>query len=271
MRAALLTEYRKLVSTRMWWVLLLVMVAYLLFIAVVMAFSLATGGGAGGPGAGSAAVPQGVDAATTVYALANPIGYVFPLLVGSLAFTTEFRHRTITSSLLVEPRRGVLVVAKLVSSVVIGLVFGIVGTASVVLGGAPVLAAAGDGAFLASGDVWSLLAWSVVVLTLWTVVGVAFGGLVPNQVAAIVVIVAFTQFVEPIARVVGSAVDALSGVAQFLPGAAADAVLGTSFFGGLGGGATDLLPRWAGLAVLVAYALVFAVAARSTTLRKDIG
>lgn len=270
MRAALITEYRKLVSTRMWWLLLLVMTAYLLFIAVVMAFSLATGGGAGGPEA-AAAVPRGVDAATTVYLLANPIGYVFPLLVGSLAFTTEFRHKTITASLLVEPRRGVLVVAKLLSSVVIGLVFGLVGTASVVAGGAPVLAATGDGAFLGSGEVWSLLGWSVVVLTLWTVVGVAFGGLVPNQVAAIVVIVAFTQFVEPIARVVGSAVDALSGVAQFLPGAAADAVLGASFFGGFGGGATDLLPRWAGLLVLVAYALVFAVAARLTTLRKDIG
>lgn len=268
MRAALTAEVRKLLTTRMWWIVGLVMVAYLVFMAAVIGFSF---GLADGDAEAAAIVPGGVDAATSTYSLANPIGYVFPLLVGSMVFTTEFRHKTITGSLLVEPRRTTLLLAKLVLGVLLGLVYGVVAVASVLLGGAPVLAVVGEGAFLGSGAVWSVLLWTVVVFAAWSTLGVAFGGLVTNQVAAIVVIVGFTQFVEPIARAVGSAIDALSGVAQFLPGAAADAVIGASLFSSFGGaGGTDLLPRWAGLLLLVGYAAVFAVLARLVTLRRDI-
>lgn len=267
MRAALVAEFRKFVSTRMWWVLLIVMVGYLGFFSAVMSFVLTLGGG-GGFGGPAEIELDGLDVATTVYSMTNPIGYVFPLVIGSLAFTGEFRHKTITASLLVEPRRSILLLAKLVSSVAIGLVYGFLGTAAVVGVGAPILTFAGDGAFLGEPDVLRLIGYSVLVLTIWTVIGVAFGGFVTNQIAAIVVIVAFTQFVEPIARVVGMAVDGLSGVAQYLPGAAADAVIGASFFAT--SGTTDLLPRWAGAVVLLAYALVFAVLARLTTLRRDI-
>lgn len=268
MRAALVAEVQKLLTTRMWWIVALVMVAYLVFMAAVIGFSL---GVAGADAEVAGAVPRGVDAATATYALANPVGYVFPLLVGSMVFTTEFRHKTITGSLLVEPRRDVLLGAKLLLGLFLGVVYGVVAALSVAAGGAPVLALVGDGAFLGTADVWSVLGWTVVAFAAWSLLGVAFGGLVTNQVAAIVVIIAFTQFVEPIARAVGGAVEALSGIAQFLPGAAADAVIGASLFAGLGGGGGDLLPRWAGLLVLLAYAAVFAVLARAVTLRKDVG
>ena len=39
MRAALLAEYRKLVSTRLWWLLLIVMVGYLVFVAAIVSAS----------------------------------------------------------------------------------------------------------------------------------------------------------------------------------------------------------------------------------------
>ena len=270
MRPALSAEVRKLFSTRMWWIIALVMVAYLAFIALVFAASLAFATTSDGPD-GAPLVPGGASAAATVYSLTNPIGYVFPLLMGSMLFTAEFRHKTITGSLLVEPRRSVLLAAKLVAGLVLGLVYGVVAVATVVLAAAPVLAIWGDGAFLTSSQTISVLGWTVVVFAAWSAIGVAFGGFVTNQVAAIVVIVGFTQFVEPIARAVGSLVDALSSVSQFLPGAAADAVLGasalTSFAGGGGG---ELLPRWAGLLVLLAYVAIFAALARWVTLRRDI-
>ena len=100
MRAALLAEYRTLVSTRLWWILLLGMGVYLAFIGAVMAFFLphATGEDAETPPL-AVATPR-----TATYSLVNAIGYVFPLVVGSLSVTTEFRHRTITQTLLVEPR-----------------------------------------------------------------------------------------------------------------------------------------------------------------------
>ena len=92
------------------------------------------------------------------------------------------------------------------------------------------------------------------------------------QVAAVVVILAFTQFVEPIARIVLGVFDGLDQVAKFLPGAAADGLIGASLLGSLGGaGSSDLLPRWGALLVLLAYAGVLAAVGRYSTLRRDIG
>lgn len=267
MRAALVAEYRKLVSTRLWWVLLLVMVGYLAFIGAVLAvsFTVDQPEGGGGP------VLTGPDAATSVYSAVNAVGYVFPLLVGSLSVTAEFRHRTVTQSLLAEPRRGVLLAAKLLAAVPVGLLLGVAGVGATVAAGAPLLAWAGDGAYLTSGPVLQVLLWGALVTALWAVVGTALGGVLSNQVAAIVVILAFTQFVEPVARLALAAVDPLAGVARFLPGAAADAAVGASLFGEIGGGGADLLPRWGGVLVMLAYAAALAVIARATTLRRDVG
>ena len=114
-----------------------------------------------------------------------------------------------------------------------------------------------------------LIVLSVVVMALWAVLGVAVGGVMTNQVAAIIVILAFTQFVEPIARLALGAWDATAGVARFLPGAAADAVLGSSFYAQTG--AVDLLPRWGGALVMLAYVALFLTCARFVTLRRDVG
>ena len=149
--------------------------------------------------------------------------------------------------------------------------YGMVGTAAVVGVAAPILESAGDGAFLGDGEVLRVIVLSVVVSALWAVIGVAFGSVVTNQVAAIVVILAFTQFVEPIARIALGAFDPTEGIARFLPGAAADGLLGASFYAAFGGAETDLLPRWAALLVLLAYAGGLALLGRLTTLRRDIG
>jgi len=269
MRAALLTEYRKLVSTRFWWILLIVMAGYLAFLAAVIAFSVNAGSGDGSGGAPGVPASSGVEAATIVYSLINAIGYVFPLVIGSLAMTSEFRHGTITQSLLVEPRRGVLLAAKLLAAVPLGLLYGVVACVAVVVGGAPVLALAGDGAFLGDSEVLQVLVYGALVTVVWAAIGVAFGALVTNQVAAIVVIIAFTQFVEPIARVGLASVDDLAGAAAYLPGAAADAVIGASFFASMG--SAEVLSRGAGIVVLLAYAGALALLARWTTLRRDLG
>lgn len=267
MRAAARAEYRKLVSTRLWWILLLAMAGYLAFVGGVLAFSVAFAPES------EASVPPltGRDAAAGVYGLINAIGYVFPLVIGSLMMTTEFRYQTITQSLLVEPRRTVLLGGKLLVAVPLGLLYGVVGTIALVGVSAPLLALGGDGAYLTDPDVIAVVLLGIVVTALWCAIGVAFGSVLSNQVAAIVVILALTQFVEPIARVALGAFDATSSVARFLPGAAADGLIGSSLIGEMGGGSSDLLPRWAALLVLLAYAAALAVLGRTTTLRRDIG
>jgi len=264
MSSAIKAEVRKLFSTRLWWLLALVLVAYLVFIGAVMAFSFTVDPEA----MGAEGMPEGEELARVIYSLTSPIGYVFPLIVGSLLFTGEFRHKTITASLLAQPSRSILMGAKLVAAVVVGLVYGVIGTASTVAGSAPVLAWRGDGTYLGTRSVLVLLGMSVLVMAIWAVLGTAIGSVLTNQVAAIIVILAFTQFVEPIARVALGAWDATSEVAKYLPGAAADGMLGASFFAQ--DSATDLLSRGAGAAVLLAYVLVFVLLGRFVTLRRDV-
>ena len=84
-------------------------------------------------------------------------------------------------------------------------------------------------------------------------------------------LLAFTQFVEPVARMALPAVldDAGSRVASFLPGAAGEAMTGASLFNALSMG--GILEWWQGALVLVGYALLFAVVGRVTTFRRDVG
>ncbi|NMR20822.1 ABC transporter permease [Cellulomonas fimi] len=272
MTAALRTEYRKLVTTRMWWILLLAMAAYMAFLAAIMAYVLSTDPTAatGGLPTGTEPAPLDPEAvARTIYTLATSLGYVFPVIVGALAMTGEFRHQTITPTLLAEPRRSVFLLAKLLSSVVVGLLFGVVGTLATIGAGAGVLALMGEQSFLDDPVVWRSAGLSVLALTVWTVVGVGFGTLLTNQVAVIVVLLAFTQFVEPVLRVVLGRLEWAAGISKFLPGAAGEAITGSSFYAD-SGLAAGLLTSWQGLLVLLGYAAAFALIGRLTTLRQDI-
>ena len=260
--AALAAEWRKLTSTALWWVLALGMAAYLAFVGAAMAFSLTVAPEGQAPPLG------GLDAALTVYGVLNAVGYVFPLVVGTLLVTTEVRHRTLTQTLLAEPRRGVVLGAKLVLAAGIGLLYGVAGVVGLVAAGAPVLSAVGDGAFLGDPQVVRALLLGVLVTGLWAVLGTGFGAVVPHQVAAVVAILAFTQFVEPIARLALGAVDGLSVVSAYLPGAAADAVVGASLVSQMGD--VDLLPAWAGALVLLGYAAALTLAGRLTTFARDV-
>lgn len=265
MSVAIRAELRKLFSTRLWWILALVLVVYLMFFGGFLAFSFTVAPESMGGGS----MPEGAELARVIYSLTSPIGYVFPLVVGSLLFTGEFRHKTITASLLAQPNRSILMCGKLVAAVLVGLIYGVIGTASTVAAAAPILAWRGDGAYLDERSVLVLLGMSVLVMALWAVLGTAIGSVLTNQVAAIIVIIAFTQFVEPIARLALAAWEATSDVARFMPGAAADAMLGASFFAQ--DGAADLLSRGAGAAVLLGYVAVFVLIGRLVTLRRDIG
>lgn len=260
--AALAAEWRKLTSTALWWVLALGMAAYLAFVGAAMAFSLTVAPEGQAPPLG------GLDAALTVYGVLNAVGYVFPLVVGTLLVTTEVRHKTLTQTLLAEPRRGVVLGAKLVLAAGIGLLYGVAGVVGLVAAGAPVLSAVGDGAFLGDPQVVRALLLGVLVTGLWAVLGTGFGAVVPHQVAAVVAILAFTQFVEPIARLALGAVDGLSVVSAYLPGAAADAVVGASLVSQMGD--VDLLPAWAGALVLLGYAAALTLAGRLTTFARDV-
>lgn len=261
MRNALLSEYRKLVTTRMWWFLLLCMTAYMAFLAVLMGVSLTVSDS--GPDTDPEAVARGI------YALSAAFGYVFPALTGALSITGEFRHQTITPTLLATPDRSRLLLAKLIAAVPVGLFYGLAGTLACVGAGASALALTDNPTYLGSSAAWATIGLSVIALTVWTVVGVGIGAALRNQVAVIIVLLVFTQFVEPIARAVLAAADGIGPtVAMLLPGAVGEAITGASFYSTVG--LAELLPWWAGVLVLLGYGVALAAIGRLTTLSRDI-
>ena len=96
MRAALLTEYRKIVTTRLWWILLGSMFVYLLGIGAAMAWSLSLSNATGGAGGNSIAL-VGIDLAAVVYSIGVTIGSVFPLVVGTLS-AVSYTHLTLPTN-----------------------------------------------------------------------------------------------------------------------------------------------------------------------------
>jgi hypothetical protein len=157
----------------------------------------------------------------------------------------------------------------MLSSIAVGLLFGVVGTAATVGAGAGVLALLGKPSYLADPIVLRSAALSVLALTVWAIVGVGFGALLTNQLAVIVIMLAFTQFVEPILRIVLGQFDWSEGISKYLPGAAGEAITGSSFYAD-SGMAAGLLSSWLGFVVLLGYAIAFALIGRLTTLRHDI-
>lgn len=270
--AAIRSEFVKIFSVRMWWVLLIVLFTYVAFTAATLA---AVFGGLGEQLASSGSgVPALPDEALPpiIYSIASSIGYVFPVLFGTLATTTEFRHQTLTPTFLAQPHRGTVLSAKLVALGIMGAIYGFVALVASVGVGALILTATGHPTGLDDSDIWTLLARVVLAMAIWAVIGVGLGALIPSQVAAIVIVLAFTQFIEPILRLVAMSWEWTAGIGQFLPGAASDALVGASFFSVMGAASSDAqtLDWWQGGIVMVAIAVVAAGIGYFTSWRKDV-
>ncbi len=268
------SELTKQFSTSMWWILALVLLVYIGSTAGGLAGffgALATGAVPADSTTGPA-VPEEL-LPPLIYSLATSIGYIFPLLVGTLLVTNEFRHKTLTPTFLAVPRRGVALSGKVLAGIVMGVVYGVVALVATVGPGAGLLAAFGIDPDLGSVDTWAMLGRIVIAFALWVLVGIGIGTLVRNQVAAVVGVIAFTQFVEPILRTVAGFVASVGDAARFLPGAASDALVGSSIYSTLAGAApqaAEPLAWWAGGLVLLGYAVVLLVLGGLISWRRDV-
>ena len=267
-------EFSKILTTRMWWILALVLFGYIALLAGGLAAlfggldsgaispdAMNTGGGTGLTGVGS--IPP------LIYSFAASVGYVFPVLLGALATTGEFRHQTLTPTFLATPKRGRVLGAKTIALFVVGAALGVVGLAASVGVGALVLGGFGVDPLLADGETWGLIGRTVLAMAVWAVIGVGLGVLVPSQVASIVIVLAFTQFVEPLLRFASTFTQVTADIGKFLPGAASDALVGASFFT-LASPGGALLTSWQGAIVLLAYGLLATVLGYFISWKRDV-
>ena len=181
------------------------------------------------------------------------------LLLGSLGTAGEFRHQTITSTLLVAPRRGRLVAAKVLVHAGLGATLAVVAcTASQVVAipwlssqhiplGAPI-------------DVVRVFVGGLAAAALFGAAGAGLGALLGNQTAAVTVSLVWLLALEGIVVSLTST----PTLHEWLPGGALSAVAG----GGVG--RHTGLPLWVAAGCAVAYAGALVVAGSLRLITRDV-
>jgi ABC-2 type transport system permease protein len=246
-------ELKKLTTTRfVWWMLL----GSLALIAVnIGALVLLAGREVGG----QQAMPPLTDPTTLHQVFAQATGVVvFPLVVGVMLLTTEYRNHTMATTFLVTPRRGRVVTAKVVVAAFVGLLYGLVGAALIVAMTSALLPLK-QVSIDWGGDPGRIVAGGIVVTALYCVLGVGLGSLIRSQVAAVLVAVIGALLID------AALAQLLPEIGRFTPaGAAAALTLGEPSRG------VDYLTPWLGGLVLAGYALLAALIGTWTTVRRDL-
>jgi ABC-2 type transport system permease protein len=120
----------------------------------------------------------------------------FILLLGVIGMAGEWRHRTITGTVLAAPRRVRLLGAKTISYALAGTVLSLIVTLVIMAEGTLILSSRGL-TTIGLADLADVLWRNLAVAATTGAIGVCIGGLVRNQVVAIVGLLVFSFVIEP--------------------------------------------------------------------------
>lgn len=218
---AIRTEFIKLWTTKLWWLLLLCLLVYTFSVVALLGAALSV----------STTTPIDISSANGVLLLYNVVpglGFAAPLLLGGLMSTSEYSTGIIYSTFVTQPRRIPVILAKAIVAFVVGCIYGVAGSVGSVAIAASIFTAGGKNTYLDDENIWIKLACGVLAMGLWAVIGVGFGALVRNQIVTVVVLIGFSQMVEPVLRVALGSNESAARVTQYLPAAVSDAFSGGS-------------------------------------------
>jgi hypothetical protein len=190
---------------------------------------------------------------------------ILAMLLGILLVTNEYRHGTVMTTFLVEPRRVHVLGAKLAASVVGALVFAAVSIATTAAVGLPWLAAR-DEALALDGQLGEAVGRLLLAFVLNALLGAAIGAIVQNQVGAIVGVFVWFLVVESLVSVLSGLIFSEVGerdpVTPYLPGSALNGIVG--------GEGSELLLRGGWAAVLaLGYVAAASVVGAVAIARRD--
>jgi ABC-2 type transport system permease protein len=184
------------------------------------------------------------------------IGGVFAALAGIMLFTSEYRFGTIRPTLLFNPIRNRLFASKIIAGVLSGLTFGVIGEGLVFSIGILIFKIRGIDIVMSGANMTELIVGAIVGSALWGALGVGLGAIVPNQVGAVIALLAWGFVVENL--VFGF----LPKIGRFLPVHAADSMMGPF--------EDKLLPGNVGFAVVVGWGLVLGIIGMLLLRRRDV-
>jgi hypothetical protein len=221
--------------------------------------------------AAQARTPSGVAAiAASMMTSGQFLGVLFVMLLGILIMTNEFAHQTATATFLTVPRRAAVIGAKLAAAGCLGALFWLVST---------VINGVVTPFYLHSQHVSTALAgWTVVrsvllnllAFVIWAVFGLGLGAVIRGQVASVVAGIAVYLVGFAVVQLIFHLVYQVYrqgwvlGAPVIAPAVASNVMItpGRAF--------PHAPPQWAGLAIMVGYALALAAAGIILTRRRDM-
>jgi ABC-2 type transport system permease protein len=205
-------------------------------------------------------VPEKVELAglKNQYALlsAGTAGALFAALIGVMAITSEFRHGTIRPTFVVTPGRARVLGAKVLASLLMGVLFGFAAIGLSFGVGYALLSARGIPFALDGGDVLWLVLGTPAMTAAWAALGVGVGALVRNQVAAVIGLIVWAMVIENLLR------GLVPAVAGYTPVGASAAIVADP--------ADENLSAAPGGALMVGYVIVGLVAGALLLRRRDV-
>lgn len=213
------------------------------------------------------ATAQGVHIALGVTGLTLFI----PAVLGTLALTAEFRHRTITTTFVTVPVRWKVLASKQVVHAGAGLAYGVVLAGAA---GATLLTRAlltGEPLGVPPAELAALLLGLAVAASAYTVIGAGVGAIVHHPLLAGGIVLGYFYLVEPVLMLLPG----VNLLYPYLPGGATAGLLGFTYLtdalssqGGPSG--PGLLAPVAAATVLFGYAAAASLVAVLLPLRRDI-
>ncbi len=204
-------EFLKLRTTRGW-------------IGYVLALVVLTGIGTAAQ-VGSAAE---VDLGTPEFQrdlVAGSLASLIAFLVGITSVTVEWRHGTITRTLLVTPRRELHVAAKGIAAFLAGVALAVLAVAVVLAVAIPFIVAR-DASFVLDSGLGARVGRIVLAAALWGALGAGVGSLLKSQTFALVAGILWILLFEALLTLLLGLVD-LDSAADFLPAQALGAFEGS--------------------------------------------
>jgi ABC-2 type transport system permease protein len=192
-------------------------------------------------------------------------------IIGVLCVTGEYRHKTITTTLVLRPIRTEVLAAKIVAVALWSIFAGLLTLVAVAAVALPWNAALGGVTTSVTDQAGAVFPGLLVSAVLLGLFGLGFGTLVKNQVAAILLTIGGTLILESILIALARAIFHYN--LNWLPNAAGAALAGdiARGFGGGGRGANfHLLQWWQGGLVMLLWGLVPLTIGYFTTFRRDV-
>ncbi|MEV6597029.1 ABC transporter permease subunit [Actinoplanes sp. NPDC051346] len=268
-------ELLKIRTTNTWWIFGIV--TFVLWILAVLwnwgesyqLTQMTADGGLEGDGADQiVASADPVNIASTLYTSGQFLGLLMVLMLATIVVTNEYFHQTATTTFLLTPRREAVVLAKLVASVILGLIFWLVTTVLNLIAAPILLTVLKVDLQLGEPAVWRAIGLNGLAYALWAILGVGAGILIRSQLGATI-----TLSSVYVIGTFGTSLLFFLLTSQFGEGINKLQVLVPTMASDLMVSGKELPgspPQWVGVVVLIGYALIAGVLGTWIAKRRDV-